>query len=74
MQVTSPTSDGIPDYLDPDDNGPGSGDSDRDGVPDAVECPPSANGAALQDTDRDGIPDYLDTDAVFHYYLSVIQR
>ena len=66
--------DGIPDYLDPDDNGPGSGDSDRDGVPDAVECPPSANGAALQDTDRDGIPDYLDTDAVYHYYLAVIQR
>ncbi len=66
--------DGIPDYLDPDDDGPGSGDSDRDGVPDAVECPPNANGATLQDTDRDGIPDYLDTDAVFRYYLAVIQR
>ncbi len=66
--------DGIPDYIDPDDNGPGSGDSDGDGVPDAVECPPAASGAALQDTDRDGIPDYMDTDQIFRTYLSTIQR
>lgn len=66
--------DGIPDYIDPDDDGPGAGDSDGDGVPDDVECPPSTSGATLQDTDRDGIPDYLDTDAVFHLYLSLIQH
>jgi hypothetical protein len=66
--------DGIPDYLDRDDDGPDSGDSDNDGVPDAVECPPAALGAAFQDTDRDGIPDYMDTDTVLHYYLSLIHH
>jgi len=39
--------DGTPDYLD--------GDSDNDGIPDAVE--------GSHDTDGDGLPDYVDTDA-----------
>jgi outer membrane protein OmpA-like peptidoglycan-associated protein len=42
--------DGIPDYLDEDDDG--------DGVPTAVEVP----AGNLIDTDGDGVPDYLDED------------
>ncbi|MEM7131244.1 MAG: PA14 domain-containing protein [Chloroflexota bacterium] len=52
--------DGIPDHLDADSDGPGSGDSDSDGIPDAVECP---SGYICLDTDNDGIPNYMDTDS-----------
>lgn len=52
--------DGIPSYLDAAENGPGSGDSDGDGVADNVECP---TGVVCVDTDRDFIPDYMDEDS-----------
>jgi outer membrane protein OmpA-like peptidoglycan-associated protein len=52
----------IPDYLDADANGtaPNSGDSDKDGIDDSIEC-----GLALpcRDSDKDGIYDHLDTDS-----------
>ena len=52
----------IPDYFDPDDEGPAPlyGDSDSDGIDDQQEC-----GASLpcRDTDEDGIYDFLDNDA-----------
>jgi outer membrane protein OmpA-like peptidoglycan-associated protein len=56
--------DGIPDYLDPDDSNEattpdGSGDSDRDGVSDARECP---TGLPCPDSDGNGAPDYLSED------------
>ncbi len=53
--------DGIPDYLDRDDDGDGAagGDSDLDGIPDAIECPSHP----CLDSDGDGLPDYLDTDS-----------
>lgn len=52
--------DGIPNYLDPITNtipGMGGGDSDNDGIADAIECP---RGFVCPDTDGDGIPDYMD--------------
>ena len=54
--------DGIPAYLDPNDNQkqPNGGDSDGDGIPDSVECPV---GATCPDTDGDGTPDYADSDS-----------
>ena len=50
--------DGIPDYLDVDNSGPG--DSDGDGIDDDVECP---SGWPCPDNDGDGIPDYMDLDS-----------
>ncbi len=44
--------DGVPDYLDPDD--------DNDGILDTDECPTPS---ACPDTDRDGIPDIFDLDS-----------
>ena len=54
--------DGIPAYLDPNDNQkqPNGGDADGDGIPDSVECPV---GATCPDTDGDGTPDYADLDS-----------
>ena len=52
--------DGIPDYVDADDAGPGAGDSDGDGIDDDVECP---SGWPCPDTDGDGIPNYMDLDS-----------
>ena len=54
--------DGIPAYLDPNDNQklPNGGDSDGDGIPDNVEC---AGSGLCADTDRDGKPDYRDNDS-----------
>ncbi|MEZ4707411.1 MAG: SdrD B-like domain-containing protein [Caldilineaceae bacterium] len=51
--------DGIPDYLDTDDDGPDGGDADGDGIPDDAEC---AKGVPCPDSDGDGVPDYLDVD------------
>jgi hypothetical protein len=48
--------DGIPTYLDPDEDGPGSGDSDEDGFSDAEECP---EGYLCPDSDGDSTPDYM---------------
>ncbi len=46
--------DGIPDYLDPDD--------DDDTVPTIIEAVEAKNTTAYLDTDGDGIPNYLDND------------
>ena len=50
--------DGIPDYLDPDD--------DNDGIPDFMDEDRNGDGIpdSEQDHDGDGIPDYLDRDFV----------
>ena len=50
----------IPDYLDPASDGPGYGDSDKDGIDDKTECGPAL---PCRDSDKDGIYDYLDTDS-----------
>ncbi|MBL4799153.1 MAG: OmpA family protein, partial [Oleispira sp.] len=52
----------IPDYLDPDGDGPAPdyGDSDKDGINDKEECGPAL---PCRDSDKDGIYDYLDTDS-----------
>jgi hypothetical protein len=39
------------------------GDTDRDGIPNGVECPTGGIGIDCPDTDRDGIPDYFDSDS-----------
>jgi outer membrane protein OmpA-like peptidoglycan-associated protein len=52
----------IPDYLDPDDEGPVPlyGDSDSDGIDDQQEC---GDSLPCRDTDEDGIYDFLDNDS-----------
>jgi outer membrane protein OmpA-like peptidoglycan-associated protein len=52
----------IPDYLDPQGDGPAPayGDSDNDGINDKDECGPEL---PCRDSDNDGIYDYLDTDS-----------
>ena len=51
--------DGIPDYLDLEDDGSTSGDGDRDGLLDQIEC---NSGIPCIDTDHDGKADYMDAD------------
>jgi uncharacterized repeat protein (TIGR01451 family) len=52
--------DDIPDWLDAQDAGPGTGDSDGDTLNDDAECP---GGYICPDTDGDGVPDYTDSDS-----------
>lgn len=56
--------DGIPDVLDADStpNATQGGDSDNDGIADAIEC---AQWPACPDSDNDGQPDYADPDTRF---------
>ena len=49
--------DGIPDPYDFDDNGDG-GDSNGDGIADAVQCPSPPGWTNCPDADNDGTPDY----------------
>jgi large repetitive protein len=61
-EVTDPRADDadgdqIPDAYDPASGGPGSGDSDRDGILDVLEC---ASGWLCPDSNQNGTPDYME--------------
>ncbi|MCL4298836.1 MAG: hypothetical protein KJ077_24070 [Anaerolineae bacterium] len=65
--------DGIPNWLDSDDNDGGTGDSDGDGLSDQDECPA---GPPCPDSDGDGIPDYQDptNTMVTGLFVSVVEN
>jgi hypothetical protein len=52
-------SDGIPSAFDPDEDGPGAGDSDNDRLTDDSEC---KLGWPCPDDDRNGVPNYMTSD------------
>ncbi|UTW47178.1 OmpA family protein [Bacterioplanoides sp. SCSIO 12839] len=60
LEVTDTDGDNIPDYIDPDDDGSGAGDSDADGIDDLAEC---GRSLPCLDSDSDGTFDYLDQDS-----------